>query len=108
MYRPPEMCDPYSKYIVNHKADIWMLGCILYTIMFKKHPFLEAQKLAIINAYYNFPEIHQFSDKILDLIRLMLTPDPSNRPDINFVLNILENWSSITSIELPVLLLFLN
>ena len=33
-----------------------MLGCILYTMCFAKHPFFEAQKLAIINAHYFIPE----------------------------------------------------
>lgn len=39
MYRPPEMCDPYLNYKVDCKVDIWMLGCILYTLIFFKHPF---------------------------------------------------------------------
>jgi len=56
MYRPPEMIDQYLKYPVNFQSDIWMLGCILYTMCFAKHPFFEAQKLAIINAHYFIPE----------------------------------------------------
>lgn len=39
MYRPPEMCDIYQKYEVSEKVDIWMLGCILYTLCFYEHPF---------------------------------------------------------------------
>ena len=42
MYRPPEMIDQYLKYPVNTQSDIWMLGCILYTMCFAKHPFFEA------------------------------------------------------------------
>ena len=38
-YRPPEMIDEYLKYKVDLKADIWMLGCVLYTICFARHPF---------------------------------------------------------------------
>ena len=34
MYRPPEMIDKYKKYSVNLKADIWMLGCVVYTLCF--------------------------------------------------------------------------
>lgn len=56
MYRPPEMIDQYLKYPVTCKSDIWMLGCILYTLCFIKHPFFEAQKLAIINAHYYIPD----------------------------------------------------
>jgi AP2-associated kinase len=36
MYRPPEMFDKYSKMDVDLKADIWMLGCILFTLCFGK------------------------------------------------------------------------
>ena len=39
MYRPPEMMDQYLGYTVNLKVDIWMLGCILYSLCFEKHPF---------------------------------------------------------------------
>lgn len=41
MYRPPEMCDLYLKYDITEKVDIWMLGCILYTLCFYKHPFVD-------------------------------------------------------------------
>jgi AP2-associated kinase len=39
MYRPPEMIDQYLKFNVDLKADIWMIGCILYSLCFSKHPF---------------------------------------------------------------------
>mmetsp|Transcript_32086 Transcript_32086/g.31490 ORF Transcript_32086/g.31490 Transcript_32086/m.31490 type:complete len:104 (-) Transcript_32086:540-851(-) len=32
MYRPPEMIDKYQKYPVGTQVDIWMLGCVLYTL----------------------------------------------------------------------------
>ncbi|CAJ1342910.1 unnamed protein product, partial [Effrenium voratum] len=34
MYRPPEMVDFYLEFAISEKVDIWMLGCILYTLMF--------------------------------------------------------------------------
>lgn len=52
MYRPPEMSDKYKNYVVNEKADIWMFGCIMYTLCFYRHPFQECSKLAIVNAHY--------------------------------------------------------
>lgn len=104
MYRPPEMCDQYSKYFINEKVDVWMLGCVLYTVLFRKHPFQDAQKLAIINAHYYISEedAQRYSEKLLDFMRLMLTPNPSNRPSINDVLNYMKNWKNITSIPLSV------
>jgi AP2-associated kinase len=107
MYRPPEMCDAYSKMPINEKADIWMLGCILYAVLFKKHPFFEAQKLTIINTHYYIPEDHTYSEKIIDFVRLMLTPNPINRPSAKDVLNLINNWSSLNAINLPVSILLI-
>lgn len=78
MYRPPEMIDQYLKYPVSIQSDIWMLGCILYTLCFAKHPFMDAQKLAIINAHYYIPDedFERIDMKMRDFIRLLLTPDP--------------------------------
>lgn len=104
MYRPPEMCDQYSKFTVNEKVDIWMLGCILYTLMFKQQPFADAQKLSIINAHYFIPDNHSYSEKILDFCRLLLTPNPANRPSARDVIGLIANWDNI-SIQLPVIFL---
>ena len=110
MYRPPEMCDQYCKYLINEKVDVWMLGCVLFTVLFKKHPFQDAQKLAIINAHYYIPEeeAEKYSEKILDFMRLMLTPNPALRPSIKDVLNFIKNWKGINSIPLNVSFYFFN
>lgn len=100
IYRPPEMCDPYSKFPIYEKVDIWMLGCILFAILFKTHPFLDAQKLTIINAHYYIPD-NTYSEKIVDFMRLMLTPNPVNRPSAREVLNLIADWKNIKTIELP-------
>ncbi len=39
MYRAPEMIDPYLGFEVNEKVDIWMLGCVVFTLLTAKHPF---------------------------------------------------------------------
>lgn len=41
MYRPPEMVDKFKGWPVTPKVDVWMLGCIIYTMAFAKHPFME-------------------------------------------------------------------
>ena len=101
IYRPPEMCDQYSKYLINEKVDIWMLGCIFYTLMFKIQPFQDAQKLSIINAHYFIPEEHPYNEKLVDFCRLLLTPNPINRPSAKDVISYITNWDNIT-IQLPV------
>jgi len=100
MYRPPEMCDPYQKLIVSEKVDVWMLGCILYTMCFYKHPFQECSKLSIVNAAYTFPKEHNYAPKLIDLIRLCLTPNPNTRPSIFDVCKIFDNYFELNSIKL--------
>jgi AP2-associated kinase len=100
------MCDTFSNYKVNEKVDIWMLGCILYTLIYKKHPFFEAQKLTIINTQYFTPDT-TYSEKIIDFVRLMMTPNPDKRPDIKKVIQIIQNWDTINKIELPVINYFI-
>lgn len=95
------MCDQSSNYKVNEKVDIWMLGCVLYTLMYKKHPFCDAQKLTIINAQYFCPEI-DYPEKLLDFMRLLLTPNPEKRPDTRKVPQIIQNWENLNKIELCV------
>ena len=82
MYRPPEMIDQFFKYPVNEKVDIWMFGCVTYSLCYFQHPFQDAQKLGIVNASYTFPNDpkKRISEKMNDLIRIMLTPDPRLRP----------------------------
>ena len=55
MYRAPEMVDLYSNKPVNVKADIWALGCLLFKLCFKEHPFEDSAKLRILNANYKIP-----------------------------------------------------
>ena len=101
IYRAPEMCDPYSKNSIDEKVDMWMLGCILYAILFQKHPFQDAQKLTIINAHYYIPDEHvSYSEKIVDFMRLLLTPNPVNRPSAKTTINLITNWENLKNIEL--------
>ncbi len=41
MYRPPEMIDKYKGWPISNKVDIWMLGCIVYTMCYGRHPFMD-------------------------------------------------------------------
>jgi len=34
MYRPPEMIDRYMKFKVGTKVDVWMLGCVIYSLCY--------------------------------------------------------------------------
>ena len=81
MYRPPEIVDPYLQYKVNIKVDLWMLGCVLYTMAYFTHPFVESNAVGISAAVFRFPEHpsetqYFVSEKVKDLIRNLLTPNP--------------------------------
>ena len=91
---------------MNTKLNYYVLsiGCVIYTLAYFKHPFVEASKLAIVNASINFPKIGQVSLKMQDLIRHMLTPNPKFRPDMTEILNIASNYDDIKNISLNVII----
>ena len=62
-----------------------MLGCIFYTLCFYKHPFVDCSKMAIAEGNFIIPNKSIYSCKMKDLIRLLLTPNPELRPDIESV-----------------------
>ena len=101
-YRPPEMVDKYTEYVVNEKVDIWQLGCLFYAMIFKAHPFQDAEKLTIISAEYRINSVvaRYYSEKMIDLIRWMLTPNPQLRPSCEELMNVLVGWDDVKEIEL--------
>ena len=42
-----EMVNENGIFNVNEKVGIWTVGCLLYIILFKAHPFQDMQKLTI-------------------------------------------------------------
>lgn len=56
MYRPPEIVDPYLKYKVSEKVDLWMLGCTLYTMCYFVHPFVDSGAVGISGGVFRFPD----------------------------------------------------
>jgi len=103
MYRPPEMVDFYQQFEISEKVDIWMLGCILYTLMFYRHPFQDESSLAISNARYHFPSPSDvpYSQKLQDLTQWLLAQDPRNRPTAQQLVEILEHFHSNPDLPLP-------
>lgn len=62
MYRPPEMVSLWTNFEVGLGADIWALGCILYTMCFTMHPFREAATLQILNGKVTIPTNPIYTD----------------------------------------------
>ncbi|ELU08049.1 hypothetical protein CAPTEDRAFT_20343 [Capitella teleta] len=90
MYRAPEMLDLYQNYPINELCDIWALGCVLYLLCFNEHPFEDSAKLRIINANYCIPPTDTEFTVFHDLISMMLKVCPLERPNINDVVEQLQ------------------
>jgi serine/threonine protein kinase len=81
------MIDLYLKYPVDERVDIWMLGCVLYVLNYRFHPFQEEGKLSIVNANIKYGS-GKVNQKMEDMMRHLLTPNPYFRPRVDQVLNI--------------------
>jgi len=94
-YRAPELCDLYSQLPITPASDIWALGCILYLICYKKFPF--EGKLAIINNHYAIPDQPQYSEKVINLLKMMFVTKPSERAKALDIINYIktENMGSL-------------
>lgn len=77
-----------------------MLGGVIFTLMFFKHPFVESSKLGIINASFMWPPNSQYSSKLENLVRNLLTPNPDQRISSAEVADLLENWHQLTEVKL--------
>ena len=86
MYRAPEMVDMYRNQEVGVKVDVWSLGCILYSLCFREHPFAEESSLQILNAAYTIPADSPYLPRMHKLIAALLQPDPAVRPHAKDVL----------------------
>ncbi|GBM11803.1 Cyclin-G-associated kinase [Araneus ventricosus] len=86
MYRPPEILDTYNNYPINQAMDVWALGCILFVLCFKEHPFEDSAKLRILNANYTIPAHITDYEVLHDLIRGSLQINPIDRPSVNDIL----------------------
>jgi len=79
MYRAPEMVDLYLNCEVAEKVDCWAMGCILFALCFRDHPFDSESTLQILNASYTAPEGQERSPKMMEFIQALLAPDPADR-----------------------------
>ncbi|KFB52665.1 AGAP003715-PA-like protein [Anopheles sinensis] len=85
MYRAPEQLDTWANYPIGIKMDVWALGCVLYCLCYRKHPFEDSAKLRIINANYTIPNDSRYAC-FSEIIRGCLQVDPSKRFDTATVL----------------------
>ncbi|XP_067135354.1 cyclin-G-associated kinase isoform X2 [Centruroides vittatus] len=86
MYRPPEILDTYNNYSINQAMDVWSLGCILFLLCFREHPFEDSAKLRILNAKYTIPPNDVQYEVLHDLIKETLQLNPDDRPTVKAIL----------------------
>ncbi|XP_012671426.1 cyclin-G-associated kinase isoform X2 [Clupea harengus] len=98
-YRTPEMIDMYSNFPINDKQDIWALGCILYLLCFKQHPFEEGAKLQIVNGKYSIPQNDVKYTVFHELIRSMLKINPEERLSISELVNQLQEVAAARNVN---------
>ena len=100
MYRAPEILDTYHNHPIGPSQDIWALGCILYYLCYRTHPFEDSAKLRIINAKYTLPKEETEYSVFHPIIRSILQPNPHLRPSIQELVNQLECLSEKMEVAL--------
>lgn len=78
-YAAPEVLQ--GKSYGGKQQDIWALGILLYTLVYKENPFYSVDE--ILDHELRIPFV--MSDSNIDIIQAMLNRDVSNRLDIEQV-----------------------
>lgn len=80
---------PYA----GKEQDVWALGILLYTIIYKENPFYSIDEIMDRDLRVPFT----ISDESIDLVRCMLNRDVEQRYDIGQVLE--HPWCKAIDIE---------
>ncbi|XP_076992289.1 cyclin-G-associated kinase isoform X3 [Tamandua tetradactyla] len=99
IYRTPEIIDLYSNFPISEKQDIWALGCILYLLCFRQHPFEDGAKLRIVNGKYSIPPDDTRYTVFHGLIRSMLRVDPEERLSITELVSQLQEIAAARNVN---------
>ncbi|CCF60425.1 hypothetical protein KAFR_0K00700 [Kazachstania africana CBS 2517] len=88
-YAAPEVLggNPYE----GKPQDIWALGILLYTIVFKENPFYNIDEILEGDLKFNDPE--NISQDCIELIKLILNRNVFKRPTIDDIYN--DKWLDI-------------
>ena len=77
------------------KVDVWALGCILFALCFREHPFASESVLQILNASFTIPADSPYTPQMHTVIRAMLAPDPAERPAASRVLKVVQRLRAL-------------
>ncbi|RKF65186.1 Serine/threonine-protein kinase ppk13 [Golovinomyces cichoracearum] len=113
-YRAPELFDVRTGSIIDTKVDIWSLGCTLYACLVGKSPFEMRSdetggslSICILSGDWRFPDegaggkktqtkapeipAIDTSSGIRNIVRKCLKVEPTERPDIDDLISIVED-----------------
>lgn len=113
-YRAPELFDVKTGTVIDTKVDIWSMGCTLYACLVGKSPF-EARSdetggslsICVLSGDWRFPDEGakgktkaagpagadddgSISEPIRDVVRKCLAVEPSERPDVEELIALVE------------------
>ena len=85
-FMSPEMLDPNNKEVQGKPTDVWSLGITFYAFIFLKVPFFGNNLLEIIESIktqeLTFPEDHEISEGLKNLLKKMIDKNPETRATI--------------------------
>lgn len=110
-YRAPELFDVKTGSVIDTKVDIWSLGCTLYACLVGKSPFEfrsdetgGSLSICVLGGDWRFPDEgpqrgkqkqpadgEGISDAVKDVVRKCLILEPSERPDVDELISIVED-----------------
>ncbi|THH31055.1 hypothetical protein EUX98_g3134 [Antrodiella citrinella] len=75
----------------SFEVDTWSIGVILYTLVVGRPPFQTKDVKAIYKRIrdneYEFPADRAVSDEVQELVQLILTPNPQERPTLHQIVD---------------------
>lgn len=104
-YRAPEMINMSQGHPINEKSDIWALGVFLYKLCFYTTPFerpnqtLEQFLQLILTSSFSIPPRPAYSERLRNMIRVLLQPDPRLRPN---VYQVMQEICQMRHVEIPI------
>jgi serine/threonine kinase 16 len=107
-YRAPELFDVKTGSVIDTKVDIWSLGCTLYACLVGKSPFEfrsdetgGSLSICVLGGDWRFPDEgpqrgkakqteEMISEPVKEVVRKCLMLEPSERPDVDELISIVE------------------